>query len=84
MTIFGESAGAISVHAHTLSPLGEGLYRSAIAQSGTAEMAFLEEEGEREERFSAQLATALNCSSSNHDMEMLACLQSVSVGNILK
>merc|ERR1711892_23482 len=35
VTIFGESAGAISVHAHVLSPLGRGLYRSAIAQSGT-------------------------------------------------
>ena len=44
VTIFGESAGAVSVHAHTVSPIGEGLYRSAIAQSGTAELALLEEE----------------------------------------
>ena len=81
MTIFGESAGAISVHAQTMSPLGEGLYRSAIAQSGTAEMALLEEEGEREERFSAQLASALNCSSVIHDQDMLTCLQSADIGD---
>ena len=81
MTIFGESAGAISVHAQTMSPLGEGLYRSAIAQSGTAEMALLEVEGEREERFSAQLASALKCSSVIHDQEMLTCLQSADIGN---
>ena len=79
VTIFGESAGAISVHAHTMSPLGDGLYRSAIAQNGTAEMALLEEEGEMEERFSAQLASALNCSSSNHDQEMLTYLQSADI-----
>ena len=83
MTIFGESAGAVSVHAHTVSPIGEGLYRSGIAQSGTAELALLEEEGEREERFSAQLASALNCSSSNHDQEMLTCLKSADIEKLL-
>lgn len=46
VTILGESAGAISVHAHVLSPLGRGLYRAAIAQSGTAEMALLQRAGE--------------------------------------
>ena len=46
VTILGESAGAISVHAHVLSPRGRGLYRTAIAQSGTAEMALLQRAGE--------------------------------------
>ena len=36
ITIFGESAGGMSISLHTISPQGEGLYRSAIAQSGTA------------------------------------------------
>merc|ERR1719282_810824 len=37
ITIAGESAGAVSVHAHVLSPLGkdENLFHSAIAFSGT-------------------------------------------------
>jgi len=83
VTIFGESAGAISVHAHVLSPLGRGLYRSAIAQSGTSDMALLEEVGEREEVFSTQMAVALNCSYTNHTQEMLTCLQDADIETVL-
>ena len=36
ITLYGESAGGMSVHFHLLSPLGEGLYHGGIAQSGTA------------------------------------------------
>jgi para-nitrobenzyl esterase len=36
VTIFGESAGARSVHLLTVSPLAEGLFHRAIAQSGGA------------------------------------------------
>ncbi|GJQ76630.1 hypothetical protein Trydic_g15491 [Trypoxylus dichotomus] len=36
ITIFGESAGAISVHYHVLSPLSAGTFHKAIIQSGTA------------------------------------------------
>ena len=43
-------------------------------------MALLSDEGEREEKFSFQLAMALNCSSTNYDEEMLACLQEADIG----
>jgi carboxylesterase type B len=36
VTIFGESAGAMSVSLHQASPQGKGLYRAGIEQSGTA------------------------------------------------
>ncbi|KAJ8920752.1 hypothetical protein NQ315_004892 [Exocentrus adspersus] len=36
VTIFGQSAGAASVHYHMLSPLSRGLFRRAISQSGSA------------------------------------------------
>nr|QIK02104.1 carboxylesterase 1 [Holotrichia parallela] len=36
VTIFGESAGAMSVHLHMLSPMSVGLFQKAIAQSGVA------------------------------------------------
>ncbi|TSK45832.1 Fatty acyl-CoA hydrolase precursor, medium chain [Bagarius yarrelli] len=36
VTIFGESAGAVSVSYHILSPLSAGLFQHAIAESGTA------------------------------------------------
>lgn len=34
ITIFGESAGSASVHAHILSPASKGLFHKAILQSG--------------------------------------------------
>ncbi|PSN44753.1 hypothetical protein C0J52_10737 [Blattella germanica] len=36
VTIFGQSSGAASVHYHLLSPLSNGLFHRAIAQSGCA------------------------------------------------
>nr|ANS53404.1 esterase 4 [Sitophilus oryzae] len=36
VTIFGESAGSVSVHYHVLSPLSKGLFQNAILQSGAA------------------------------------------------
>ncbi|XP_075694470.1 fatty acyl-CoA hydrolase precursor, medium chain-like isoform X1 [Rhinoderma darwinii] len=38
VTIFGESAGAVSVSALVLSPLSKGLFHRAIAESGTVTM----------------------------------------------
>jgi len=35
VTIFGESAGGISISYHLLSPLSNGLFQRAISQSGT-------------------------------------------------
>ncbi|MCM3902446.1 MAG: carboxylesterase family protein [Pyrinomonadaceae bacterium] len=34
VTIFGESAGAVSVHTHLTSPLSRGLFQKAISESG--------------------------------------------------
>ncbi len=36
VTLFGQSTGAVSAHLHQISPLGQGLYRAVIAQSGSA------------------------------------------------
>lgn len=36
VTLFGESAGSVSVHYHLLSKLSRGLFHRAITQSGTA------------------------------------------------
>ncbi|XP_076802958.1 fatty acyl-CoA hydrolase precursor, medium chain-like [Clavelina lepadiformis] len=38
VTIFGESVGAVSVGAHSLSPLSKGLFHRTIQHSGTAAM----------------------------------------------
>ena len=36
MTIFGESAGGISVNMHMMSPLSQGYFHKAVSFSGTA------------------------------------------------
>ncbi|KAH7933832.1 hypothetical protein HPB49_017881 [Dermacentor silvarum] len=35
VTLFGESAGSMSAHAHIMSPMSEGLFKRAILMSGT-------------------------------------------------
>ena len=40
VTIFGHSAGALSVALHMLSPLSYGLYHKVIMQSGSAAATF--------------------------------------------
>ena len=73
ITIFGESAGAMSVQAQVLSPLNSGLLHGAIAQSGS--ILFLNVEPRGAEKKSARhLAEALGCPATL-DQATLACLQ---------
>lgn len=76
VTIFGESAGAVSVHAHLASPQSAGLFHRAIAQSGgynltQPTLAAAESEG-------SSFATAVGCSSQDS-----ACLRAVPVSTLL-
>ncbi|XP_054165706.1 acetylcholinesterase-like, partial [Oppia nitens] len=74
ITIFGESAGSISVTTHLLSPLSKGLFHRAIMQSGaffyskntlltTKDQAVVQ---------SKQMAAKLNCTDAS---KWLACLR---------
>ena len=73
ITIFGESAGAMSVQAQVLSPYNTGLLSGAIAQSGSILfLSFIEEK--------SALAAALNTAGAlgcppDLDMRTLECLQ---------
>ncbi|XP_064211368.1 uncharacterized protein LOC655784 [Tribolium castaneum] len=57
VTIFGESAGAASVHYLVLSPLAKGLFHRAIAQSGTALNSFARGRSDMVSHISAELNT---------------------------
>jgi para-nitrobenzyl esterase len=75
VTIFGESAGGLSVHAHMVSPQSKGLFHRAIAQSAAysltqPSLAAAESEG-------AAFATAVGCAS--QDAECLRALPVISV-----
>ncbi len=56
MTLFGESSGAVSVHALYLSPLSAGLFSAAIAQSGTMLMTRTTVDRKRQERTALAIA----------------------------
>jgi para-nitrobenzyl esterase len=78
ITLFGESAGGISVCSHLGSPMSTGLFHRAIVQSGPCglhipTLAEGESEGQR-------FATALAC---NEATDVLACLRNASVQDVL-
>jgi para-nitrobenzyl esterase len=75
VTIFGESAGGISVHVHMASPLAAGTFQRAIAQSGAVFVQPTIGEGETQ---GATLADALGCSDQSAE-----CLRGLGVDDIL-
>jgi para-nitrobenzyl esterase len=80
VTIFGESAGGLSVHAQLASPEAAGLFHRAIVESGayylnTTSLSAAEASG-------TTLATALGCSDPN-PTQTAACLRSKTVAELL-
>lgn len=63
MTIGGQSAGAASCHYLVLSPLGKGLFKRAIIQSGTAQLPWSFTDMPHERAF--MLGKALNFETNN-------------------
>ena len=74
VTIFGESAGATSVTLHLLSPLSEGLFHQAIAESGVDLSSFAIQPTTLGLRFANELAQNLDCTTSDHSA-MIACMR---------
>ncbi|XP_063229167.1 uncharacterized protein LOC134534613 [Bacillus rossius redtenbacheri] len=82
VTIFGESAGGISVDMHLLSPMSEGLFRRAISQSGSAlAVNFKPRYNATGEAF--RLGAALGYNGTDAD-ELVRFLRSVPAQDILK
>ena len=80
VTLFGESAGAISVHQHVLSPTSNGLFRAGILQSGTALMFYERLIQKTTEKEGKRLLRKLDC---DKDIQSLDCLQSLEVKDLL-
>ena len=76
VTIFGESAGAMSVQAQLLSPLNTGALAGAIAQSGS--ILFLNFMEDTSKRTAVRTAEALGCPT-ELDRRSLDCLQGVDI-----
>lgn len=75
VTIFGQSAGAASVHYLMLSPMAMGLFHRAICESGTALNTWARTDDGRERAFSLGRALGMH---TNDSVQLLDYLRSVS------
>jgi para-nitrobenzyl esterase len=76
VTIFGQSAGGLSVHAHMTSPASRGLFDQAIVQSGGITLDPIPLA--TAEALGRDIATRAGCTS-----QSLSCLRSLSVEQLL-
>ena len=76
VTVFGESAGGISACFHLVSPLSEGLFSSAILESGPCDQAKSKADGEAQGQ---TLSVALGCDT---ETDELACLRGKSPAEV--
>ncbi|KAH9371330.1 hypothetical protein HPB48_021992 [Haemaphysalis longicornis] len=83
ITLFGESAGAVSVGFHLFSPLSQGLFTRAILQSGyiTAPWGFHDNATAR--RSAMALAKTFNCSEALNN-DTLQCLLEKNASDIVQ
>ena len=80
MTIFGQSAGGMSVSLHLVSPLSKGLFHRAIVQSGPSSTPLFCGKVTKPLQLEA-FAKAINCSLGNNVVE---CARGKTVEEILK
>ncbi|XP_031431606.1 fatty acyl-CoA hydrolase precursor, medium chain-like [Clupea harengus] len=81
VTIFGESAGGMSVSLQVLSPLSSGLFHRGIAESGTA--ALDEIISEQPLAVAMMVANASDCAGTKPH-EMVDCVMQMSTEDVLK
>jgi para-nitrobenzyl esterase len=81
VTIFGESAGGFSVHAHLASPGSTGLFHKAIIQSGAYALGVgAQATLAQSEAVGTAIGNANNCAAPNNTA---ACLRSIPVASLL-
>lgn len=78
VTLFGESAGAVSVSMHLLSPLSRPYFERAIMQSGSATVPWAFLKPDEAIRRSLRLASMFNCSHGPNQLkEAVECLKQI-------
>ena len=75
ITLFGESAGAVSISYHLLSDVSRDLFTRAIMQSGTALCRWALETPEVAKSRYLELAEFMNCDTTQPVNEIIACLR---------
>ncbi|XP_030830218.1 cholinesterase 1 [Strongylocentrotus purpuratus] len=82
VTIFGESAGGMSVSLHVLSPMSKGLFSGAILQSGAVTSQWSYGTLAEGEETAFVYGRALNCSQNTH-RELAECLRGIPADDIV-
>ncbi|KAH7932052.1 hypothetical protein HPB52_024951 [Rhipicephalus sanguineus] len=83
VTLFGESAGSTSVHAHILSPMSEGLFKRAVLMSGIMYSIDTWETVEESMAKGDKVASAVGCSRggnislSSNPEEIVDCMRHI-------
>lgn len=77
VTIFGQSAGAGSVHYHMLSPTTKHLFSKAISQSGSTLSLWGRPANELQAQIAKQQAAFVGCDPATDSNTMVSCLRNV-------
>ncbi len=84
VTIFGESAGGMSIMNHVVSPWSDGLFDQAISQSGPVVNAPSLQPSEGPSYYATTFVEAVGCDATSANSEvMLRCLQTKPVEELL-
>ncbi|KAL4219722.1 hypothetical protein ACF0H5_020136 [Mactra antiquata] len=75
VTLFGESAGGVSVGMHLLSPLSRGKFHRVIMQSGAPQAAWATLSDKEAKNRSLTLALKMGCEPSMEVVDILQCLR---------
>ncbi|XP_044020503.1 esterase E4-like [Aphidius gifuensis] len=82
VTLFGESAGGVSVNFHVLSTATKGLFHRYIAQSGSALCPWAFAESTTYKKYATLLGEKFNCPT-NSSKHLIMCLQNINVFDII-
>lgn len=84
VTIFGQSAGAISAHMHMLSSQSRGLFRAVIALSGTANVPFAITENPLEQAIETAKLCGIENARNMTSRQLLEALRAADMYSLIK
>ncbi|KAK0180119.1 hypothetical protein PV327_005793 [Microctonus hyperodae] len=82
VTLFGQSAGSVSVNFHVISPITKGLFHRYIAQSGSALCPWGFSDSNEYKNYAFELGKQFNCST-NSSEDLINCLRKIDAYDLI-